>query len=92
MMVCAQLVAFGRVSMRREERRERARRRKEKILVSKSHAGRELKLGNGHVDESYMDCIPVREDCKITEGRITGDASDGSDGSFVESTDSEVIL
>ena len=102
MMVCAQLVAFGRVSMRREERRERARRRREKVVLSKIHSGREVELGNGYtaagdVDHTVLTTdlasqLPMKEIWSMADRRGADDTSDGSDGSFVESTDSEVIL
>ena len=103
MMVCAQLVAFERVSMRREERRERVRRRKEKGVVNKSHFVAEMDLANGHAREDKTDdsllmskvasAITMNGNGKVKEEKdSSGDSCDGSDDSFVDSTDSEMIL
>ena len=103
MMVCAQLVAFERVSMRREERRERARKRKEKGGVSKTHFMKEVEVGNGHAREGGADnsllmnkfasAVAMNGNGKVKgEEDSSGDSYDGSENSFLDSTDSEVIL
>ena len=47
-MVCAQLLAFGKVSMNREDRRKEASRRRERPLLSRAHSEKEAMFVNGN--------------------------------------------
>ncbi|MDI1493182.1 MAG: hypothetical protein OHK93_004970 [Ramalina farinacea] len=47
-MVCAQLLAFGKVSMIREDRRKKASRRRERPPLSRAHSEKEAVFANGN--------------------------------------------
>ena len=47
-MVCAQLLAFGKVSMMREDQRKKASRRREGPPVSRAHSEKEVVFANGN--------------------------------------------
>ncbi|KAL9124565.1 MAG: hypothetical protein Q9217_006113 [Psora testacea] len=100
-MVCAQLVVFGRVSMRREERRERARRRKERPECSRNISVQGVsELENGSTQRAAADntLLMTRLQATITKRAEVASEEleefdfDESEGSYLESTDSETIL
>lgn len=100
-MVCAQLVVFGRVSMRREESKERARRRKDWSGRYKNGTVKEdAEMTNGVAQKAAADNTLLMSRLEATIARRAEIASKetedahfgGSDGSYMDSTDSETIL
>ena len=103
-MVCAQLVAFGRVSKRREEKKERASRRKERPGLDPTRTGSSMdgmEITNGPAQLNMVaDNSPLINTLEATMIKRANGACkepdeidfDESDGSYIESTDSEIIL
>lgn len=97
-MVCAQLFAFGKVSMIREDRREKANRRREKAPLSRAQSEKEALLanGNGLSKASKDDLLMSRAAAAVAEqdannsnlSRVEVSDQHSSSGS----SDSETIL
>ena len=100
-MVCAQLAAFDHVSKRREERKERARLRRERPPCTRDASTQESsKSVNGFAERATADntLLMMRLEATMMKRAETSCkrpdelTSDDSDESYPGSTDSETIL